>query len=158
ADASLATGWAGGPVLTDRFVAATSGDGRIHAFDRDSGKIRWSIPRVAPCAGALGSPEHDFRPLFHKGRTLFAGSLTGCVVAYDADTQRERWRYSGDDNGSTTSILGADDQTLYVPYARGRVSAFALGNGVRQWSTASAQRGFRWPPAIVGDRLYFSSS
>src|SRR5262249_54452597 len=34
ADASLATGWAGGPVFADRFIAATSGDGRIHAFDR----------------------------------------------------------------------------------------------------------------------------
>src|SRR5262249_51874663 len=125
ADASLATGWAGGPVFTDRFIAATSSDGRIHAFDPQSGKIRWSIPRVTSCAAAPGSPERDFRPLFYINRTLFAGSLTGCVVAYDADTRHERWKYSSEEDGSTAFIIGADGQDLYVPYARGRVSAIS---------------------------------
>ncbi|PWT82356.1 MAG: hypothetical protein C5B57_08810 [Blastocatellia bacterium] len=154
----IGTDWAGGPVFTDRFIAAASGDGRIYAFDHLNGTIRWSIPPVGSCIGAIGPLERDFRPLTYTHQTLFAGSLTGCVAAHDIDTRRERWKYSSEEYGSNASSMAADDKALYVPYARGLVAAIGIGDGARLWSTAAQQRGFRWPPAIVGDRLYFASS
>src|SRR5262245_5137354 len=109
----LGTGWAGGPVFTDGLITAASGDGRIYAFDRLNGTIRWSIPPADSCIGAIGSLERDLRPLAYAHRTLFAGSLTGCVSAHDIDTRRQRWKYSSEEDGSNASSIAVDDEALY---------------------------------------------
>jgi outer membrane protein assembly factor BamB len=158
ADSSLGTGWAGGPLVVDDVVLVVSGDGQIHGFNRGNGALRWSLSRVSQaCPGAVGPVDRDFRSLAHSGRLVFAGSLTGCVVAFDLDTRRERWRYSGEE-GSVGWSLAADEEVLYVPYAGGRLIVVGMADGRPRWDTGNGRQGFRWPPAIANDRLYFASS
>lgn len=160
-DPTLSTNWGGGPVLFDDVVIATSGDGTIHAFDRGSGSVRWSIPRLSGRLEGTGvSPERDFRglALARAQRLLVAGSLTGYVVAYDLDTRRERWRHTPLLNASAAFELTIDDRMIYVPYFSGTLVAIDLTDGHERWRLGDWRRGFYWPAAIAGDRLYVSAS
>jgi len=156
---SLGTSSAGGPVLLDEVVVAASGDGTIHAFDRTEGSIRWSIPRLSgPLPGTGAAPDRDFRPLTRTGRTLVAGSLTGDVVAYDLETRRERWRYSGVSHGSVALGIASDDEVVYVPYLSGRLVAINVSDGSERWRMGDGNSGFSWPPLPDGDRLFAAGS
>ena len=114
-EADLGTNSAGGPVLHEGFVIASSGDGVIYAFDLDSGEIRWSLPRVSDLPpGHLLSPDRDFRPLAISGSTLLAGSLTGVVLGFDLATRLQRWRFHSPASGSTVFRMTADE-SLALP-------------------------------------------
>jgi outer membrane protein assembly factor BamB len=156
---SRGSGWAGGLALADPWVIATGGRGELHAFDRTNGSIRWSLPAVdASCAGAMGQPDYDFRPVSVTGRTIFAGSLTGCIEAYDLHTRVVRWRRTDAQDGSVAFSVVSDEDTVYVPYVGGRFRAFAVSDGKLRWQIGEGRRGFRWPPMIVGSRLFVASS
>jgi hypothetical protein len=61
----------------------------------------------------------DLRPLVVTGRMLYAGSLTGTVVAYDLVDHAELWRYAHDAGGSTAVRIVSDEDALYVPISEG---------------------------------------
>ena len=144
---------AGGPVLTQTLVIAASGDGAIHGFDRVTGAERWRIPPL-DAMGRIGFTS-DARPLAIAGRTLYAGSLTGTVTAYDVPTQRARWEYRGN-SGSVAFKLAIDDQTVYVPHVGGRLVALAAGTGAERWRVGDLRAGFTAPPIGFGSHLYFA--
>src|SRR5262249_18290958 len=60
ASTRVGPGWAGGPVFADGLITAASGDGRIYAFDRLNGVVRWSIPPAGSCMGVIGPLDRDF--------------------------------------------------------------------------------------------------
>jgi outer membrane protein assembly factor BamB len=139
----LATNWAGGPVISRDFIAATSGDGVIHAFSRASGSDWWTIPALDNLDPDAAT--HDFRPLAVFRELLVAGSLTGEVVAYDIKTRGIRWRYSDPLDGAVMFHLIAGDGTVYVPYITGRLVALGLSDGKRRWRIGD---GFTSPPFL----------
>jgi outer membrane protein assembly factor BamB len=154
---SLGSAWAGGPLLVDGLVIAASSRGEVFAFDRDDGSIRWSVPPVgATCIGELEPPRQDFRSLAYSRGTLFIGSLTGCLEAYDLDTRYMRWRRMAADEGSI-ALIASDEETVYVPFVGGRFLALTGSTGALRWQM-DGRRGFGWPPTIVGDRVYVASS
>jgi outer membrane protein assembly factor BamB len=154
-DSSAAS--AGGPVAAGGLILAASADGVIYAFDRDNGRIRWSIPGIA--AGRGPPPDGDFRPLAAIGRTLVAGSLTGCTSSYDLVTRQERWRYCDPTGASVAFAIGADERTVYAPYYEGRLVAIDLHSGRERWHIGGgAETGFNWLPAGDGSRLYVAGS
>jgi outer membrane protein assembly factor BamB len=158
-DPSLDTNSAGQLVLADDVVIAPSGDGVIYAFDRASGSIRWSIPRLTgSIEGIITATDREYRALTRSERTLVAGSLTGYVVAVDLDTRQERWRYAGGYNGSTAYRLSSDGRVVYVPYVSGFLVAIDLARGVEIWRTRDWQAGFLYPPAIAGDTLHLGGA
>ena len=73
-DASLNTNTGGTPVVTSDSVIAAAGDGEVFAFDRVTGVVRWSIPKLSGVPASLGRTDYDMRPLARIGRTLFVGS------------------------------------------------------------------------------------
>ena len=146
------TAFAGGPVFCDRLVLAASQDGAIHAFDRRSGALVWSIPRAA--GPALGG-TYEFRALAHTGGTLVAASLTGSVSAYDLITRRERWRRRPV-GASVMFGLGTDRTTVYVPYLSGHLVAVDLGDGRERWRTA--EPAFSWKPLVAAGRVFAAST
>jgi outer membrane protein assembly factor BamB len=152
-DPLLAANWAGGPVISGDVIAATSGDGVIHAYSRASGADRWTIPAVD--ATGVGTATHDFRPLVISKQTLVAGSLTGQVVAYDTQHQRERWRYSNPFDGAVLFNITSDDETVYVPYITGRLVAIALADGTPRWRIGND---FKWLPGLARNAVFVTGS
>ena len=156
------TSAAGGPVFAGDLVVAASSDGMLHAFDRESGRSMWTVPPVAinwsvsdvtaPSAGF-----EDFRALAYLPSTLLATSLAGVLVAVNATTHAERWRYSSPEDGSIAFGIAFDGQTAYVPYASGRLVAIDVVTGRERWRAGGATLRFDFPPAMTGDRLYLTS-
>lgn len=165
-DPLLGAGSAGGPVLTERLVIAASGDGRIYAFDRADGAIRWTLPAIDyippllqgpfPMPVPAGGSGADYRPLVIIGRTLVAGSLKGHVIAYDLETLREQWRYFDERSGSVSFGLAADERAVYVPFYSGRHVALSLRSGGEVWRTHDPADGFNWPAASDRRRVYLA--
>jgi outer membrane protein assembly factor BamB len=148
---------AGGPLLVGGWVVAASGDGAIHGFDRRDGALVWSIPSVHEGSGGVWDvTAQDFRALARVGPTLFAGSLTGMISAYRVATRAERWRRAAVD-ASTSFGIGADAELVYVPHFSGELVAVDARDGRERWRLGRTP-GFRWPPAIDGNRLYLAGS
>jgi outer membrane protein assembly factor BamB len=145
--------FAGGPVAVDDLVVAASSDGTVYALDRLSGGVQWT---VAPHAAEPLTAE-DYRPMTLNGRTLLVGSLTGSVTAIDVDSHRERWRRAALEEGSVAFRIHSDRRLIYVPYASGKVVAFDIGDGQERWRAGSQAIKFHWPPALSGDRIFFTS-
>ena len=163
-DPLLGTGSTGGPIIADRVVVASSGNGTVYGFDRTSGSIVWTVPSIDTIPtiirGPLALPETstgpDYRPLARSGQIVIVGSLKGDVVAYDLATRQERWRYLDASNGSVAFAIASDDQSVYVPFVSGRHVALALSNGAERWRTSNAADGFSWPSASDGTRIFMA--
>lgn len=149
-------GWGGGLVFAGDEVVATGMDGAIRAFDRASGSPRWVIEAPdEPCAPPPERPDH--RPLVLAGRRLVAGSLTGCVTAWNLDTHEVEWRYHERRLGSTATRMSVAGEVVYVPFLSGRVVALDAGTGAERWRVGAAAHEFIWPPAVAGGRVILTS-
>jgi outer membrane protein assembly factor BamB len=163
-DPLLGTGSAGGPVIAGTAVIASSGDGRVYGFDRDTGAVLWSLPavdRIPPIIqGPLKLPgsmtSADYRPLAASRSLLFVGSLKGDVIAYDLATRREAWRHLDLPQGSVSFGLASDDRSVYVPYASGRHAALAIATGHQRWRTTDPADGLIWPSASDARRVFMA--
>jgi outer membrane protein assembly factor BamB len=145
-----AVSFAGGPIAVDDLVVAASSDGTVYALDARSGNVRWTI------APEMASGE-DFRPMTLSGRTLVVGSLFGTLTAIDVDSHRERWRRPMVEEGSVAFGIHSDQQSIYVPYASGKVIAVGIAAGAELWRAGSRERRFEWPPALTNDRIFLTS-
>jgi outer membrane protein assembly factor BamB len=148
----------GGSAVWRDLVIEPVADGRVFAFDRETGAIRWIAPRVhllPPAGTSLG----DMRwPVVFGENLVITTSTSGVLVSLDPATGAERWR--------NTDFLEAayrpamDDQSVYVPY--GTVfAAFDVSTGHLRWKDDGPfidglRRGtpFQGRPAIASDRLY----
>jgi outer membrane protein assembly factor BamB len=158
-DSPLGSAWAGGPLAMHDVIVAASSTGEVYALDRNDGSIRWSLPRVSEsCADGSNPPTQDFRPLSVVGRMLVAGSLTGCLEAFNLDTRAALWRHHGIDDGSVAFSVVTDEETIYVPYVGGRLRAFNVSDGKLRWEIGNRRRRFLWPPALRDGRLFLASS
>jgi outer membrane protein assembly factor BamB len=158
-NASLGSAWAGGPLPVHDLIVAASSSGEVYGLDRNDGSIRWSLPRVSEsCVSSSSSPSQDFRPLSVAGRTLVAGSLTGCLEAFNLDTRFVLWRRPAVDDGSVAFSVVTDHQTVYVPYVGGRLRAFDVSDGKLRWEIGNARRRFLWPPALADGLMFVASA
>jgi outer membrane protein assembly factor BamB len=148
---------AGGPMISDDWVMAASGDGAIHRFARRDGTRQATIPALQG-AGLEGWAEsgQDFRSLAFVRPTLFAGSLSGTVAAYRAGTGAERWRRTTS-QASTAFGIRADRDLVYVPHLSGDLVALDARDG-REWWRLGRGSGFRWPPAVDQAWLFLAGS
>jgi outer membrane protein assembly factor BamB len=160
----LGTGSTGGPIFAGNLVIASSGDGTIHAFDARTGSPAWTLPPDGTVPPVLRGPfprppsssGPDYRPLARSDDLLFAGSLTGDVVAYDLSTRRERWRHLDGAEGSVAFALSSDRRSVYVPFASGRHVALAVDTGIPRWRTDAMDKGFNWPSLSIDTRVFMA--
>ena len=156
APAEAATGFGGGPVVLDGVVIAASGDGRIHAFDRETGLPRWVLPAVVRADGR--PQDRDWRALALSGSSLVAGSVTGILTMIDVGARQERWRYAHPEGGSIGLRIAADAGSVYVPHLGGRLVALRARDGRKLWEIGGFSDGFNWAPAIARQRIYAAAS
>jgi outer membrane protein assembly factor BamB len=140
--------WAGGPVTWRELVIAASSSGSIYAFDRFSGTLRHRIVR------GMADASQDVLPLVVSRDTLIVGSLTGLVVAYELPSFRERWRYSPAETSSVLFGMTAAADSVFVPYAGGRIVKLGLDNGRVRWTIPRHTSSFVWPPGVDDRSVY----
>ena len=51
----------------------------------------------------------------------------------------------------------ATDESVYVPYASGKVVAIGIADGQERWRAGSRAIRFDWPPALTDDRIFLTS-
>jgi outer membrane protein assembly factor BamB len=154
---TIDTGLAGGPIVADDAIIVGRRDGVVEALDRRTGVVRWLLPPVRASGLPADASRHDFRALAVSGGGLVVGSLTGVVAAFDLPTERARWRVVP----SMTSVafaMTAGRGVVYVPFMSGEIVAIDAVTGRERWRVGRGDRPFRWPPLIVGRRLYAASS
>jgi len=153
----LSAAFAGGPVFAANTAIMSSTNGTVYGFDESSGAVKWTLP---PVNGAIINrdtpPSQDFRPLAVSGRTLFVGSLTGAVIAYNLDTRAQLWAHVEALN-SVKFAISTDGGTVYVPYMAGHVTALRAADGSVRWQT-DAESEIDWVPTLAGERLFLASS
>lgn len=155
ANPSIAVHAGGGPVLGDRVVYVSSGDGVVWALDLERGTVVWRVPPLTgPISGIITSTERDTRSLGVVGTTLVVGSVTGYVVGYDLESRREIWRHEGGWLGSTSlDDFVAGRGIAYVSYLSGFLLALDAATGRVLSQTQDYKLGLAWPPVLVGDRV-----
>jgi len=166
----VSNGAIGSPVVFENLVIAANRDGVVYALRRADGSTAWTLPPVdvAPSwlvpanpgerAAQPPSARADARALARTNRTLFVGSTTGYLIAYDLDTRHEKWRYLAGNNYSLAPQLGADAQYVYVPSWSGRLAAVNVSNGTERWRIGDWKDSFLFPPAVSGNTVYATSS
>jgi outer membrane protein assembly factor BamB len=154
---ALGTNTTGSLVVTDDSIIAPAGNGTITGFDRETGDVLWTIPKLENVPNALGPTEFDVRTVARVGNLLVAGSLFGVIVAYDLESRREMWRHDASSHGSVDVMMAADDRTVYVPFFGGRQVALDAKTGVERWGIGEFQSPFMWPALPYADRIYVSS-
>ncbi len=150
---TLPAGFGGGPVAVGPVVAAAGGGGIVYGFDRENGRVRWTLPSVAP---NRASP--DFRSLFVQERILVTGSLTGVVTTYDLDHRKELWRYHYPREGSLTLSLSGDRDSVYATYLSGRLVSLSLADGKARAMLLEKGNDHLWPPLVLADRIILCGS
>jgi outer membrane protein assembly factor BamB len=133
-------------------VLAADRRGTIAAVERDTGAVRWRIPRRLSVEAA-----EDFRPMAVSGSRLVVGSLSGEIVAYDLATQHEQWRAWPSDASVAFGMIARDD-VVYVPYVSGRVVALDARNGRERWRLGERGEGFRWVPWLDGPSMFLNGA
>lgn len=153
-------GCLGEAVFHDDNVIVDAEDGRIYAFNRQTGAVQWIAPRVHsiptdPGGGGYG----DNRTLVVAGDILVAGSNSGVLVGIDARTGTERWRHGGRYITPQGTPFATDGPTVYITDSGGELYAIEANTGVIRWSLGRASSAggdalFASPPVVAGDRLY----
>lgn len=148
----------GGAAIVQDLAVQPQEDGRVIAFDRVSGAVRWIAPRVHPLpgegpTGAWG----DQRWPAARGNDLIVTSTTGIIVSLDPATGRERWRA----RPSTASVRRpvVDGTTSYFDYGGGYVALETSTGRVLWWDPpggeAAGVPAKLWSRAVIGRDLVF---
>lgn len=135
------------PLLVRNMVIAGFANGKLMAFDTDTGAVRWDV-RVA---SAKGHSEIERLVDIDGGLLLldnvvYAVSYQGAIVAIDISSGRKLW------TRDASSYVGMDSGfgNIYVAEQLGNITAFVKnGQGVR-WEQTVLERRKLTAPAVLG--------
>jgi len=113
----------GAPALTDDLVLFASYDGRLYAFDRESGRLEWdfAVDDGIICSVAV-----------HEGVAYF-GSSDHKVYALDLDTQELVWNEPFETGNRVWGTPAVDAENVYVGSMDQFVYAIDRGSGREAW-------------------------
>ena len=113
------------------FAVGAADDGRIFGIDLQTGKLRWTAPKV---------PNWDYprdeRPVWIVDGVAIAGSGSGTVIGYDVSTGTQPWS-SRDGSQFATVIIGpfVGDRGQFIGVnSSGGSVAFDAQTGARRWT------------------------
>ncbi|MFZ3384794.1 MAG: PQQ-binding-like beta-propeller repeat protein [Candidatus Methanoperedens sp.] len=139
-------GYTASAALTNNMVYAMPKDGSFYAFNPGNGKIIWSklIGKVAESSPAAG-----------EGIIAF-GTDGGDIVALDASTGKEKWRYDiGEIEIKSSPVIA--DGTVFVGSNDGSVYAFTTEKGTLKWKYSTSNNVVS-SPSVKNGVVYFGST
>ena len=146
------------PVAFAAALYVGSGDGRVRAFDRRSGRVLWSHH--------AGSRVRSTPAV--SGDTVVVGTMSGHVLALDRQSGALRWRFAtegasrtfADRENDTTSVFGSAsiaDGVVVIGGRDGFAYGIDLASGAQKWKTTHDGSSWILGSAIEGGRLYLAS-
>jgi outer membrane protein assembly factor BamB len=143
------------PLVDGDTVYAASGDGRLYALERTSGKQKWRYD---------AREEMGSRPLVADG-LVYVATLQDTVFAIDARTGAWKWHHRRESTGRFTirgvagpAVAGG---VLYAAYSDGTVAALDAKTGVVHWERNVSPAGdfadVDSTPQISGSRVYVAA-
>jgi outer membrane protein assembly factor BamB len=138
----------GGPAIEGGRVFVGTSDGRVLAFTANEGSRLWEYRATGRVDT---SPAVADGLVYVVGEDLSSGAAT--MYALDADTGRERWRFSPSGPGVRVSSISVAEGTAFVGLGDFMVHAFDAAAGAERWQTpVRVPFSSRLVPA-VGDRV-----
>lgn len=143
----------GNPAVWQDLVIQPQEDGRVFAFDRATGAVRWIAPRVHDVDRSLG--DIPFAAAGTSVVLVTSQADRGGIYAYEAATGKELWRRT--DIGTSFVPPTADGDVAYVDYGW-IFASYELSTGKVRWQTPQSVQHPATPlkgrPVIAGDRIY----
>ncbi|GGY67008.1 outer membrane protein assembly factor BamB [Cellvibrio zantedeschiae] len=136
------------PVVMDTAIYAGFANGRLMAFNPSNGLILWEQRMALP----KGRSELDRMVDIHaspllKDGILYVGTYQGRIAAVARGTGGNVWGI----DGSTSEILAASDDKLFVSLSDGKVVAYSLTSGEQVWQNEKLLRRRLSGPQVFGD-------
>src|SRR5918999_349179 len=131
--------------------------GLFFALDDQTGRVHWrkSFGRCAASSPTIGKGvvyQSWMHPVVcEQGQE----GADGFVVAWDAETGRERWRFKSAPIESSPLLKG---NRLFVGSWDHGVYALNANNGKRMWSEGSAREFYYATPTVAHGRVYLGST
>lgn len=142
----------GGAAIWGDLVIQPQADGRVFAFERASGTVRWIAPSIHDTTRSLG--EQRFPAV--AGNLLVVTSNDGPLQALDPATGKEIWRNSDIDAAPLGKPV-SDEETVYVDWNHFFI-AFDAQTGKVRWKNPASlfDEGtvFKGVPVIAADRIF----
>ena len=131
--ASILGGGGSSPAISGEVVAAPYPSGDLGILRLSDGRRGWTEPLGATRRASAMSLIADVSssPVM-SGGLIYAGGVSGQLVAYDIPTGRRVWFR---EIGAYNPVWAAE-QTIFVVSEDARLMALASGNGVTVWETA----------------------
>ena len=143
----------GGAAVWNDLVIEPQSDGRVFAFDQNSGQVRW----ISPSVHNTSLSQETIRHAAVGGDIALVtnGSVPGMIVAYDAATGVERWRRTA--HGGSIFPPAMDATTAYVDH-EWFFTAYDIATGAVRWETPQSitqpSTVYKGIAIIAGDRIF----
>lgn len=138
------------PLITQGVAIVGFAAGSMTAVRMDDGAVIWDVPISTP----QGSNEIErivdvfSKPLL-SGKTIYANSFQGSVVAIDIPTRRLEWR----SQHSSYRDISTDDDNLYLTNEEGVLVALDAKSGTVVWTADELKYRNISSPSTLGSYL-----
>ncbi len=133
------------PTVANGVVYVSSSDGKMYAFNADTGQVLWTTP--------TGSYYLGSAPTVAGGK-VYIGSFDHMLYAFDARTGATLWSApTGDRIGSSPTLF---NEVIYIGSDDGKLYAFNASTGANIWIVPTGGS-IRSSPAVFNGVVYAGS-
>jgi outer membrane protein assembly factor BamB len=147
------------PIVAGGVLLAGSGDGRLHAFDADTGRPRWTFTSD----GRIRSSPRV------SGDSVVFATVRGSVYAVSLENGRQRWRFetegyridsaaAGFDRTSVVAAPAVLRDGVFVGSRDGHFYALSLEDGRERWRATYEPSWVVAAAAVADDTVYVATS
>lgn len=128
------------PLISGNRLITTSAGGLMNSFDRDTGRLLWSVNLLATATDAVRACGYSSSPLAFEDLIITTGGGPGRgVVAVKASSGEIAWTSQDFQNGySSPLLIDVDGQPEVVVFTYGEVAGLNPRTGALEWIVAHA--------------------
>lgn len=150
------------PLVTGEYVFTTGVTGKLHALNKQTGKLVWSHDLFKEYNGTVRPNGYSCSPLAYKNTVIvMVGGVGHALMAFNQKTGAVVWQKHDFKNSTSSPILiNVDGQEQLVAYLYGDIAGVNPNDGALLWSHPhETEYGLNTMTPVWGeDNLLFVSS